>query len=377
MTRVFYNAPPQTWEPSFVRADLTLINAVDIDYNTAVLYTRSGYRFELDYYTTAFDYVITSIEYQSSSGRELATMDQLSITLTEFVNGSISHSSRSLVGTWQGDVFAQNGASGSQVATFNRTGSFEIDGRGGTDTVDYGSLGYSSSMIRSGRVEQSGDTLVITQPDGDVDRIENVERFSFTDGTLTLDQVLDRAGLNEPPIAVPDAFSHTYYSQQAGLSGASRAEAYQHFAGTGWRIGLDPNSSFDTSDYLAAYPDIAAANINPFEHYIFFGEAEGRLPDPGANTGLIRAYGQHMVDAFDSDFYLGKYADVVAAGIDPLVHFMEFGWREGRDPTASFDTTRYLAVYRDVDIAGINPYEHFIVFGQSEGRTSFSSSDFW
>jgi len=379
LSRITYYQAPQTWESDFLASNLTLSGARDIDYNTAELYTVGGYTFVLDYYTTWSDYVITSIGYESRNGRLLAELDQVSWTLTEFLSGGATVSDRELVGTSSDDVFRQNGVSAPYVAAFNGTGGFEIDGRGGTDTIDYGSLGYFQSMIRPGRVELSGDTLIITQLDGDRDEIVNVEYFAFRDGTLTREQILERAGLAaaEPAIDVPEQFSESHYLQMAGLSGLSRAEAYLHFRDTGWRLGLDPNDSFDTSDYLAAYQDIAQAGINPFEHYLAFGAAEGRLADPGGDAMLIARYGQTIVQAFDRDYYLARNPDVAAAGIDPIIHFMEFGWREGRDPTAAFDTTRYLAVYRDVAAADANPFEHYLLWGQSEGRDTWFSSDLW
>jgi serralysin len=44
----------------------------------------------------------------------------------------------------------------------------------------------------------------------------------------------------------------------------------------GWKEGRDPSADFDTLGYLAANPDVAAANINPLEHYLMFGVYEGR-----------------------------------------------------------------------------------------------------
>ena len=38
------------------------------------------------------------------------------------------------------------------------------------------------------------------------------------------------------------------------------------------------NSNFDAAWYVAAYPDVARANIEPLEHYLRHGQAEGRLP---------------------------------------------------------------------------------------------------
>jgi GT2 family glycosyltransferase/glycosyltransferase involved in cell wall biosynthesis len=44
---------------------------------------------------------------------------------------------------------------------------------------------------------------------------------------------------------------------------------------------------------------------------------------------------------FDADYYAAAYPDVVAAGADPLAHFLKHGWREGRNPSWSFHTLYY------------------------------------
>ena len=46
----------------------------------------------------------------------------------------------------------------------------------------------------------------------------------------------------------------------------------------GFKEGRDPSGDFDTHAYLAANPDVAAAGINPLEHFLRFGALEGRLP---------------------------------------------------------------------------------------------------
>ena len=46
---------------------------------------------------------------------------------------------------------------------------------------------------------------------------------------------------------------------------------------------------------------------------------------------------------FDTAGYLSHYTDVAAAGINPLQHYEPVGWKEGRDPSADFDTLGYLA----------------------------------
>ncbi|HET6971758.1 MAG TPA: hypothetical protein VFH92_11575, partial [Phenylobacterium sp.] len=68
--------------------------------------------------------------------------------------------------------------------------------------------------------------------------------------------------------------------------------------------------------------------------------------------------------AFDAAFYLASYADVAEAGVDPLEHFMLFGWREGRDPSPEFSTTTYLAAFPDVAAAEVNPFVHYLTNGR-------------
>jgi glycosyltransferase involved in cell wall biosynthesis len=71
---------------------------------------------------------------------------------------------------------------------------------------------------------------------------------------------------------------------------------------------------------------------------------------------------------FDAEFYFEHNPDVERAGIDPVLHYVQEGWKEGRDPTPDFSTRFYLDTHRDVADARINPFWHFVVAGQKEGR---------
>jgi len=106
-------------------------------------------------------------------------------------------------------------------------------------------------------------------------------------------------------------------------------------------------------------PDVAAAGVDPYQHFQIFGWREGR--DPNA--------------LFDTAGYLAAYQDVAAAGVNPLDHYNAFGWHEGRDPSVGFDTASYLAAYPDVATAGVNPLEHYLAFGVHEGRSPFRGRD--
>jgi predicted HAD superfamily hydrolase len=71
---------------------------------------------------------------------------------------------------------------------------------------------------------------------------------------------------------------------------------------------------------------------------------------------------------FDPGYYLLAYPDCRLADIDPIKHFILYGWREGRNPSAGFDTTYYLKANPDVAQTGTNPLIHYIKFGRKEGR---------
>lgn len=71
---------------------------------------------------------------------------------------------------------------------------------------------------------------------------------------------------------------------------------------------------------------------------------------------------------FDSSYYLYINPDVRRADIDPLNHYLKFGWKEGRNPSNFFDTNFYLQQNQDVKNSGMNPLVHYIRFGRNEGR---------
>lgn len=71
---------------------------------------------------------------------------------------------------------------------------------------------------------------------------------------------------------------------------------------------------------------------------------------------------------FDSAWYLATYPDVAEAGIDPVEHYLKAGAGEGRNPGPEFDTAWYVTLHADVVESGLNPLVHYICFGRSEQR---------
>lgn len=71
---------------------------------------------------------------------------------------------------------------------------------------------------------------------------------------------------------------------------------------------------------------------------------------------------------FDSKYYLHEYEDIRSADIYPLLHFVRFGWKEGRNPSPAFDTNYYIETNSDVKKSNVNPLVHYIRYGKKEGR---------
>lgn len=143
-----------------------------------------------------------------------------------------------------------------------------------------------------------------------------------------------------------------------------------HYLKHGARALLDPSPAFSTRYYLHRYPDLRTSGLNPLLHYAFYGKREGRrgLPPGFASASELSAMVALVEPAFDSQYYLEDNPDVAEAGMDPVLHYLEHGTVEGRDPTPAFSTAYYLETNPDVAEAGINPYYHYLVQGRGEGR---------
>lgn len=105
---------------------------------------------------------------------------------------------------------------------------------------------------------------------------------------------------------------------------------------------------FDQEWYLARYPDVGAAGIDPLRHYVTHGITEGRNPNRW----------------FDSEWYVEHYPDVAASGLNPLLHYLRCGAGELRNPHPRFDAAYYVDQHPD---AATNPLLHHLRHGARLG----------
>ena len=69
---------------------------------------------------------------------------------------------------------------------------------------------------------------------------------------------------------------------------------------------------------------------------------------------------------FDAEWYIMRYPDVAAHGIEPAYDYLCNSILLDRDPSPKFDSSWYLNKYSDV--VQMNPLVHYLLFGLKEAR---------
>jgi glycosyltransferase involved in cell wall biosynthesis len=143
-------------------------------------------------------------------------------------------------------------------------------------------------------------------------------------------------------------FDIGFYFEQNPDVAESGWEPLRHYLELGGFEGRDPHPLFDNDWYLERNPDVKSSGVNPLAHYRTKGWREGRNPHP----------------FFDIAFYL-KQTSVTG---DPLQHYLEIGGFNGLNPNPLLESEWYLTNHFDVAAAGINPLLHYLREGRKEGR---------
>ena len=109
---------------------------------------------------------------------------------------------------------------------------------------------------------------------------------------------------------------------------------------------------------------------NPLVHYLRLGEPNIAPSEPQFAADYELASSDAAVDrAWD----LKTYPEVATAGVDPVEHYLRYGWREGRDPRQDFSTAGYLEAHKETPG---NPLVHFLR-GTQEARSSETEDSDW
>ena len=143
-------------------------------------------------------------------------------------------------------------------------------------------------------------------------------------------------------------FDPQWYLQQNPDVAAAGVHPLTHYVANGEFEGRKPSLSFDPSWYR---------RVNGIS------EAEGALLHYLRNRASCRLA---PIPEFDVEHYARSYPDVVAAGIDPFEHFVLYGYLEGRTPSTSFDSKFYWSRYLGGDRSQ-HPFLHFLAHQHEPG----------
>ena len=117
---------------------------------------------------------------------------------------------------------------------------------------------------------------------------------------------------------------------------------FLHFIAIGAFEGRSPHPLFDSTFYLRKYPDVAASGMNPLLHYLMSGARERRKPHP----------------LFEPEYYLARCVPARTSALDPLMHFLPCRGEECCSPHPLFDCEAYRAAHPEVRNA--NPLVHYL-----------------
>ncbi|WP_444633064.1 glycosyltransferase 61 family protein [Cupriavidus oxalaticus] len=113
-------------------------------------------------------------------------------------------------------------------------------------------------------------------------------------------------------------FSASYYCKEVGIVAPPVGmTVLEHYLATDTRGSVSPSLLFDRDDYLKMNPDVRAAGLDPFEHFVRWGDSEGRLPlsleradideriaavlsESPSHPQALRLYAARMLDAGDA-----------------------------------------------------------------------------
>ncbi|WP_400771436.1 glycosyltransferase [Methylosinus sporium] len=187
-------------------------------------------------------------------------------------------------------------------------------------------------------------------------------------------------------------FDESHYLLSCGES-LENIDLVRHYVSKGASLGYDPTPDFKTSEYQLNHRHVVASQVNPFYHALLvngFRPASSKLlgnanaspvissiPQSSAvqnvtvdidNKTLSRlAVMREIAPYFDAGFYISNNPDVERAGLNPLLHFVDYGWKENRNPSSVFDTRYYRERYQNALAADENPLYHYAIKGIRAG----------
>gem|GEM_PF-336480 len=163
-------------------------------------------------------------------------------------------------------------------------------------------------------------------------------------------------------------FNSKYYYEKNLDIKRKAIDPILHYIFHGFKEGRNPSSIFDGNYYLKKYPEVEKASINPLVHYLLYGQYENRQYKSIKSYKFKKEYKIILKSKkFDFSWYRKEYSEVEKMGINPIMHYLEYGAKKNFNPSFDFQTKWYIEKYLDVSNS-MNPFVHYLLYGINEGK---------
>lgn len=170
-------------------------------------------------------------------------------------------------------------------------------------------------------------------------------------------------------------FCEDYYVATNSKIDFDEVDPIVHFIKFGADQKRNPSHYFSVTKYIEREPSI---NMNPLVHYELYGRSNGKMP-PADSTAIIEDHSiwedYNTIEEstnFSDIYYAEKNPDLLKSRSELVLHYLNHGAFEYRDPSEKFSSEAYLKTNPDVELTRINPLVHYERFGRDEGRQIFT-----
>ncbi len=168
-------------------------------------------------------------------------------------------------------------------------------------------------------------------------------------------------------------FDPLHYAIQKDVPQNSDIKLIDHYISFGEELGLSPSPDFDPRKYVERYYWGNRPAKGAFYNYLQHGKQMGYVASsprivlkPLNRNELRELYSEHI----DIGDYQNRHEDLAKFEGDLLDHFIIYGEQEGRRPFANFDPEQYRSQFMHSADSDGRPLEHYLRYGLRNGFES-------
>lgn len=181
------------------------------------------------------------------------------------------------------------------------------------------------------------------------------------------EQTIDVKSFQYEIILNSGMFEAEWYKKEFLEGNSFEVDALLHYLQNSKSLNVAPCKDFSSKCYYEQYKDVLDSEFDALFHYIIYGKNENRV---------VRNYDYQLIKQskyFNSNKYIEN--NNLDETTDAVEHYLN-NFNSVEFVSSNFDSQAYLDQYSDVKDANIPPLLHFVKYGYKEGRNRgvFSSN---